>query len=148
MDGENEQLTCRERLLGGRSEWGETRGDVCRPQGSIYVSPCCVIASGKADTVSVIEMWSIWLKSGEQDHFGFGRKCFFFFYLFTHISRLGNLNCGKVPTSTCYHSVYYKTTSSQNPLMWLWQWLSDIELHVRHLLASELEIWSPDISYQ
>ncbi len=36
------------------------------------------------------------------------------FYFFTHISTLENLNCGKVPTSTYYHSVYYKIMS-QNP---------------------------------
>lgn len=37
------------------------------PQGSICVSTWCVMASGKAATVSVIEMWSVWLNCGNLD---------------------------------------------------------------------------------
>lgn len=34
-------------------------------QGSIFVSPWCVIKSGKAATVSVVEMSSVWMKTGD-----------------------------------------------------------------------------------
>lgn len=101
-----------------------------------------VIASGKSHTVSVIEMWSIWLKSGEQDHWGF--ESVSSFHTHQHIGEFklwqgSNLlsQCVlqyNVPTSTHVTST---VTTDMRPQLTHWLGLNWRRYHWHHVTDSD-----------